>query len=86
MNRWSRVMAGGFLTAASLLGILMLAGCASPQTFGRGGAFCDVERPIVLSKATISIMSESEIDQALAHNQHGKRECGWRKPSTAAGR
>lgn len=39
---------------------------------------CDGFRPIRLSQATIAVLSQAEVDQALAHNEFGRRVCGWR--------
>jgi hypothetical protein len=65
------------VTGALLLA-LALAGCQTTSS-GRGGAFCEVEKPIRLSTATIDAMTPDERRQALEHNQYGAKECGWTK-------
>ncbi len=64
---------------------LGMGGCATVPTGGpgRGGAFCDVERPIALSEAAITAMAHDELARAVAHNRHGERQCGW-KPARRA--
>lgn len=58
---------------------LGLGGCATPPTGGpgKGGAWCDIERPIALSGATIDAMTSTELKAAVTHNRHGEAECGW---------
>lgn len=57
---------------------LALAACASPPTGGKGGAFCDVEKPPVLTENTIAAMSRPELEAAVARLEFGEKECGWR--------
>jgi hypothetical protein len=72
LKRWAPV----------ILVALILGGCASVPTGGpgRGGAWCDIERPIRLSPERIDAMSDAEVKAAIVHNRHGASECGW-KPS-----
>ena len=59
---------------------LGLGGCVTTPTGGpgRGGAFCDVERPPVLSEGTIRSMSHDELAAAVARLRHGEKHCGWK--------
>lgn len=41
------------------------------------GTFCDIAKPFRLSPETISVMTDAEVDAALAHNLKGQRLCGW---------
>ncbi len=69
LKRWAPVLLVG----------LMLGGCVTSGTggAGRGGAWCDVERPIRLSAERVDAMSAAEVKAAVAHNRHGQAECGW---------
>jgi hypothetical protein len=63
------------LVAAVLLTIVLLfAGCASTPR----GSFCDIEHPTRLSDATIDVMPDVEVADALAHNRKGEKLCGWK--------
>ncbi|KQO89440.1 hypothetical protein [Methylorubrum sp. SL192] len=66
--------------APMLLVGLMLGGCASVPTGGpgRGGAWCDIERPIRLSPERVDAMTDAEVKAAVAHNRHGAAECEWK--------
>lgn len=57
------------LIFAALLG---LAGCQSST-----GTFCALATPIRLSLPTITVMSPSDLRAVLAHNEKGRRLCGW---------
>uniref|UniRef100_A0A9E8CTC8 Lipoprotein n=1 Tax=Bosea sp. NBC_00436 TaxID=2969620 RepID=A0A9E8CTC8_9HYPH len=57
---------------------IVIGGCARTATGGKGGAWCEIERPLRLSEATISVMTRAELEAAVTHNEHGERECGWR--------
>lgn len=59
---------------------LGLGGCATAPTGGpgKGGAWCEIERPIALSGATIDAMTSTELKAAVTHNRHGEAECGWK--------
>lgn len=57
---------------------LMLAGCPTLSGGGKGGAFCDVEKPPVLTESTIAAMSRAELEAAVERLEFGERECGWR--------
>ena len=62
------------LLAAVALG---LGGCVTAPTGGpgKGGAFCDVERPLRLSAPVIAAMNHAELAAAVAHNRHGEKHC-----------
>lgn len=70
LKRWAPVLLVG----------LMLGGCVTAPTGGpgRGGAWCDIERPIRLSPGRIDAMTDAEVKAAVAHNRHGAAECGWK--------
>jgi hypothetical protein len=72
LKRWAPVV----------LVALMLGGCVTAPTGGpgRGGAWCDVERPIRLTRERVDAMTDAEVRAAVTHNRHGAAECGW-KPS-----
>lgn len=59
-----------------------LGGCATVPTGGpgKGGAWCDIERPIALTGTTIDVMTSDELRAAVTHNRHGEAECGWKPP------
>lgn len=57
---------------------LALAACASPPSGGKGGAFCDVESPPVLTESTIAAMSRDELKVAVERLEFGEKVCGWR--------
>jgi hypothetical protein len=68
------------LMLGGVLSLTLMAGQCS-TTGGRSGAFCDVERPISLSAATIATMKHDELAAAVAHNRQGEHDCGWRPPN-----
>lgn len=64
--------------AAKALAALALLALASCMTTGKGSTFCDIARPIRLSAATIDVMTDDEVKQALALNKKGEKLCHWR--------
>lgn len=42
-----------------------------------GGSFCDIAKPERLTPATVDAMTDAEVEKALAHNEKGRRLCGW---------
>jgi hypothetical protein len=50
----------------------LAAGCASVP-----GTACDGWRPIRPLEDDLATMSDSLVEQVLAHNEHGARVCGW---------
>lgn len=57
---------------------LALAGCASVPTGGsKGGAFCDVARPLTPSAGDAESLSIGLGRQIVAHNRYGEKSCGW---------
>lgn len=69
LKRWAPIFLVAFL----------LGGCATVPTGGpgRGGAWCDVERPIRLAPERVDAMTDAEVKAAIVHNRHGRDECGW---------
>lgn len=69
LKRWAPVV----------LVCLLLGGCATVPTGGpgRGGAWCDVERPTRLSPERVDAMTDDGVKAAVAHYRHGQAECGW---------
>lgn len=63
LRKWGPGAAGLFL--------LLLAACVTPS-----GDFCDIAKPIRLTEATVAIMTDDEVTQALAHNEKLRAECG----------
>jgi uncharacterized lipoprotein YajG len=57
-----------------ILAALLLAGCQTS-----GGTFCDIARPVRLSEQTIAVMTDAEVDAAVAHNRKGQKLCDWKK-------
>jgi hypothetical protein len=58
--------------AAALAALVILAGCQTT-----GGSFCDIARPIRLTKQTVAALSDAEVKQVLALNRKGQKLCGW---------
>ncbi|MBN9249815.1 MAG: hypothetical protein J0I86_04420 [Mesorhizobium sp.] len=58
--------------ALILASLLVMAGCQSTP-----GSFCAVASPIRLSLPAIAAMSDSDVRAVLAHNEKGRRLCGW---------
>lgn len=59
--------------ALMLAAVLALTACTTT-----GGSFCQVSKPIRLSEQTVATMSDSEVDDALRHNEVGAALCGWK--------
>jgi hypothetical protein len=57
----------------ALASLLFLAACQST-----GGSFCAVENPIRPTQAEIAAMGDATVAAILAHNEKGKKLCGWR--------
>jgi hypothetical protein len=74
LKRWSPV----------ILVCLLLGGCATAPTggVGRGGAWCEIERPVRLTPERVDAMSDAEVKAAITHNRHGAAECGWKPKDT----
>ncbi len=64
------------LAIVTLFVAAILVGCTT--TGGAGGAFCDTARPIRPTAETLNIMTDAEVEEALAHNRFGQQACGWR--------
>ncbi len=71
-----------------LVSIMILSGmlAACQTTGGRGGAFCDVERPTRLRAEVVARMNHGELAAAVARNRFGAKQCGWRPLEAGAGR
>lgn len=61
----------GNVIALALL--LVLAGCQHVN----GSGYCDVAKPIRLSRATVAVMSDAEVAAVLSHDRVGQKLCGW---------
>lgn len=72
----------GLFWTVVVIAAVLLGGCAAAPTGGRGGAWCEIERPLRFSEATISAMTKDELEVAVAHNEHGETECGWKPART----
>ncbi len=67
-------MAAAFAMIASVV----LGGCATVPTGGsKGGAFCDVARPLIPTAADAEAVSLGLARQIAAHNRFGAASCGW---------
>lgn len=55
-----------------LAAMILLASCA-----GIGGATCDAWRPLLLTDREIDALTPETARAILAHNQTGRRLCGW---------
>ena len=58
----------------ALLALLALVGCQTSR-----GSFCAISQPWRVSKETIQTMTEAQVKAALAHNEYGRRACGWQR-------
>lgn len=61
---------------AALLAAIVTAfasGCQAPATSG-----CEWTRPIRPTAQDVDLISDSLVDQILAHNLAGQRICGWK--------
>lgn len=57
-----------------LAALIALAAC---QTTG-GSTFCDISKPIRLTEAQIEQLTDAQVKELLAHNERGRRLCGWK--------
>lgn len=53
--------------------LLALVACTAPS-----GSFCEIAKPMRPSAAEIAAMSDARVAEVLAHNETGRRLCGWR--------
>lgn len=60
-------------TCAIFALVALLSACTTPS-----GTFCDIASPLRLSDTAIEAMSDAEVQNALAHNERGRRLCGWK--------
>lgn len=66
-------------TAFVLAFSVALGGCATVVTGGsKGGAFCDVARPLTPSAGDAETISIGLGRQVIAHNRFGEQNCGWK--------
>jgi len=56
-----------------LAGLIALAGCQTTS-----GSFCQISSPIRLSSETVDHLSDEEVTALLAHNEKGRKLCGWK--------
>lgn len=71
-------MIRAIILVLALAAALSDSGCAGLSGGGRGGAFCDVARPVRPSEKAVDAMSAAEVRAALAQNKYGARACGWK--------
>lgn len=57
------------LTGAALLALVA---CTTPS-----GSFCEIARPMRPSGAEIAAMTDARVAEVLAHNEKGRKLCGW---------
>lgn len=60
------------LRIAALCVLLALSACQTAS-----GTFCDIARPQRPSVAEIEAMPDARVAEVLAHNEKGRRLCGW---------
>ena len=58
----------------ALAALVALAGCTTTK-----GSFCQISSPIRLSVETIDHLSDEEVAALLAHNEKGRKLCGWKQ-------
>lgn len=56
-----------------IAGLLFLAACTTT-----GGSFCDIAKPIRPTPEQVETLTDSQVSELLAHNERGRRLCGWR--------
>lgn len=59
--------------ALTLAALLALAGCQTTS-----GSFCQISSPIRLSAEAVDHLSDEEVAAVLAHNEKGRKLCGWK--------
>lgn len=61
------------LRITMLSALLFLAACTTTK-----GSFCALSKPIRLSEQTVATMTDSEVADALRHNELGQKLCHWK--------
>ena len=56
-----------------LAALIALAACQTT-----GWTFCDISKPIRLTEAQIEQLTDAQVKELLAHNERGRRLCGWK--------
>lgn len=59
--------------ALTLAALIALAGCTTTK-----GSFCQIAKPIRISSEAVDQLSDKEVAALLAHNEKGRKLCGWR--------
>jgi len=62
------------LITGLLLMLTLSSGCA---TIGTGSNSCAGFKPILLERASIDGMTQTDARAVLAHNEFGRARCGW---------
>lgn len=63
----------GPLRIIAIVALGIISGCQSiPRS-----SFCTISSPIRLSAPAIDAMSDGEVRDVLAHNEKGRKLCGW---------
>lgn len=57
----------------ALCALLALSACQTAS-----GSFCDIAKPQRPSVAEIEAMSDARVAEVLAHNEKGRKLCGWK--------
>lgn len=66
------------MRALVIIALLALTACATtPTGGGKGGAFCDVAKPLTPSAGDAESLSIGLGRQVIAHNRYGEQACGW---------
>lgn len=58
----------------ALFAMISFAACTTPS-----GSFCDIARPMRPSAAAVDAMTDAEVAAMLAHNETGRKLCGWKR-------
>lgn len=58
----------------ALVAIIAVTGCQTPK-----GGFCAIANQYRPSKATIAVMTDQEVKDALSNLEKGRRLCGWQQ-------
>jgi hypothetical protein len=58
--------------ALALAALLALMACTTAK-----GSYCEIARPMRPSAEEIAAMTDARVAEVLAHNEKGRKLCGW---------
>ena len=64
---------GSLIRTCAVLALVAATACTTPA-----GSFCIVAQPIRPSAAEIEALSDEQVKAVLAHNERGRKLCGWK--------